>query len=176
MYLRRPVWDSGISPPELLTFLETQPPARAIDLGCGTGTNVITLAQKGWRVTGVDFVPRAVEIARHKAQQAGVKVDLRVGDVTQLDGIVGPFDLALDLGCFHSLSEKGKGEYLRQLTRILAPGGIWFLYAFLASMRTTPGLSPENFEQILACFRLVSYQDGVDRKNRPSSYFLFSKI
>ena len=53
----RPPWDTGVSPPELYDFIENHEPGRAIDIGCGTGTNVITLAQAGWQVTGVDFAP-----------------------------------------------------------------------------------------------------------------------
>ena len=68
MYFRRPPWDSGQTPPELLEYLKTRTPGRAIDLGCGTGTNIITLASLGWNVTGVDFVPAAVEQARRKAK------------------------------------------------------------------------------------------------------------
>ena len=103
MYFRRPPWDSGQTPPELLEYLKTRTPGRAIDLGCGTGTNIITLASLGWNVTGVDFVPAAVEQARRKAKMAGILADLRVGDVTRLDDITGPFDFSLDLGCYHSL-------------------------------------------------------------------------
>ena len=43
---------------------------RALDLGCGTGTNSIYLAQHGWETTGVDFVPRAIGIAKRKAEAA----------------------------------------------------------------------------------------------------------
>ncbi|HZD55845.1 MAG TPA: class I SAM-dependent methyltransferase, partial [Anaerolineales bacterium] len=59
-YYREPPWDTGISPPELLAFIESHPAGQALDLGCGTGTNVITLARNGWQVTGVDFAPRAI--------------------------------------------------------------------------------------------------------------------
>src|SRR5574342_1242280 len=108
-YYSSPPWDPGISPPELIDFIEKHPltssgqARRAIDIGCGTGTNVITLAQAGWQVTGVDFVPRAIRMAKGKARKAGVEVELLVRDVTDLKGITGPFDLALDIGCFHSL-------------------------------------------------------------------------
>jgi len=172
-YYFNPPWDSGISPPELLEFLDSLEPGRAIDLGCGTGTNVITLAQRGWQVTGVDFVPRVVRIARRKAAQAGVQVDLRVGDVTHLKGIHGPFDFALDLGCFHGLGE-GKADYLSQLDRLLAPGGYWFMYGFFAP-EPGPGLVQTDLEMIQSRFKLVSRQDGFDRRERKSAYFLHQK-
>src|SRR4030066_306033 len=90
-YYRKPPWDTGVSPPELLAHIERHPPGRALDLGCGTGTNVITLAQHGWQVTGVDFAWRAIRQAQRKAKRAGVLVDLRVGDVTRLEGGGPPF-------------------------------------------------------------------------------------
>jgi SAM-dependent methyltransferase len=173
-YFRRPPWDSGISPPELLAFLEDRHPARVIDLGCGTGTNVVTLASRGWKVTGVDFSPRAITKARKRVEQAGVNADFSVGDVTHLDGITGPFEVALDIGCFHSLSENGKLGYIRQLMRILAPRGYWFLYAFLTE-HLPPGLFPSDLETIADHFTMVSYKDGVDKRQRPSAYFIFQK-
>jgi methylase of polypeptide subunit release factors len=54
-YFRDPPWDTGISPPELIDFINSNPPGKALDIGCGTGTNAIRLAKEGWRVTGVDF-------------------------------------------------------------------------------------------------------------------------
>lgn len=177
-YFRRPPWDSGSTPPELLTFLKDRPAGRVIDLGCGTGTNVISLARLGWQATGIDFVPKAIDQARRKARQAGVSVDLRVGDVTRLDGIPGPFDFALDLGCYHGLSEQEKGDYLCQIDRILLPGGIWFLYAFLRLPRgdSTRGLSSVDLEQITARFILRSRSDGFNRSNHLSGYFIFEKL
>ena len=173
-YYFNPPWDSGVSPPELLEFLDAQEPGRAIDLGCGTGTNVITLVKRGWEVTGVDFAPRAIRIARRKAARAGVLVDLRVGDVTQLKGVHGPFDFALDLGCFHGLGD-GKAGYLSELDRLLAPGGYWLMYGFFAS-GPGPGLLESDLELIQSRFKLLSRQDGFDRRDRNSAYFLFQKI
>lgn len=190
-YYSRPPWDKGISPPELLEFLATHPPGRAIDLGCGTGTNVLTLVRHGWQVTGVDFAPRAITLARRKLQQAGLQADLRVADVTRLDGIEGPFDLALDIGCFHGVTDRL--AYLRQLNRILRPGGYWLLYAFfrpaqaarfegkdrlfaILQSRTPPGLEEKDLEHILQRgLRLLWRKDGQDRRGRPSAWFLFQK-
>ena len=97
-YFRQPPWDTGISPPELLEFINTNRPGRAIDIGCGTGTNVITLAKAGWQVTGVDFAPRAIKLAKQKLKRVGAQAELSVNDATRLRGITGPFELALDLG------------------------------------------------------------------------------
>jgi ubiquinone/menaquinone biosynthesis C-methylase UbiE len=176
MYLRRPPWDSGISPPELFAFIASHPPGRAIDLGCGTGTNVITLAQNGWNVTGVDFIPKAIRIAKRKLKNANLHADLRVGDVTNLRGITAPFDLALDIGCFHGLENKSK--YLDALDRLLAPGGHWLLYGFFkpASLHPGPGLDAASVDLIHARgFSMLSRTDGFDKKNRPSAWFLFQK-
>ena len=174
-YYFNPPWDSGISPPELLDFIDKNPPGKAIDIGCGTGTNVITLAQAGWQVTGVDFVPRAIKMARHKARNAGIEAKLYVRDATDLKGISGPFDLALDMGCFHSLGDK-KSDYLAELDRVLAPGGHWLMYGFFSTDLTRTGLAESDLELVPASMSQVWRQDGFDKRDRPSAWFLFRKI
>lgn len=173
-YFRRPPWDSGISPPELFDFISKHPAGRAIDLGCGTGTNVITLVQNGWQVVGIDFALRAIQIAKHKIKNANIQADLRVSDVTQLNGIDGPFDLALDLGCFHGI--KKKLDYLTQLRRVLAPNGFWLMYGIFKTPEFGTGLVASDIKLIQAQgFHLRSQKDGVDKSERPSAWFLFQK-
>jgi SAM-dependent methyltransferase len=176
-YFRKPPWDSGISPPELLQFIQDHPPGKAIDLGCGTGTNLITLTRAGWQVSGVDFAPRAIRMARKKLERENIEADLRVADVTGLKGVHGPFDLALDLGCFHGIPEEGRKKYLDQLNRILASNGFWLLYAFLApgTPRSGHGLAEAEIDLISSRFSLRSRQDGFDRRERLSAWFLFQK-
>jgi ubiquinone/menaquinone biosynthesis C-methylase UbiE len=159
----------------LLEFIETHRPGRAIDIGCGTGTNVVTLAKAGWQVTGVDFAPRAITLARRKARLAGVEVSLQVGDVTRLTGIQGRFDLALDMGCFHSIEDRH--AYLKELLRLLAPGGSWLLYAFFKPDPAVSGsgLTELDLEHIPSRLRLLSRRDGTDARGRPSAWFHFSK-
>lgn len=131
-WLKRPRWDTGITPPELVELVETKklPAGRAIDLGCGTGTNVIYLAQHGWEAVGIDFIGKAIATARRKAEAAGVKAQLFQADVTQLDFLQPPFDLALDMGCFHSLASSRRLAYIAELRRLLRPGGFFLIYAF----------------------------------------------
>jgi 2-polyprenyl-3-methyl-5-hydroxy-6-metoxy-1,4-benzoquinol methylase len=79
------VWERRTPPSDLIESIEgpnALPRGRALDLGCGTGTDSIYLAQHGWDVTGVDMVPEALAIARRRAAAAGVKAHFVLGDVT----------------------------------------------------------------------------------------------
>lgn len=177
-YFRQPPWDTGVSPPQLLEFIKENKPGRALDIGCGTGTNVITLAQAGWRVTGVDFAPRAIQLARQKMEQARVQAELFVGDVTKLEGVAGPFDFAFDLGCFHTIPQDRRNKYLEQLDRVLASSGFWLMYGFLRSNTpgAAPGLTEADLSRIFSQWTLLSRRDGFDDKGRTSSaWFLFQK-
>jgi ubiquinone/menaquinone biosynthesis C-methylase UbiE len=174
-YFRNPPWDSGITPPELFEFIQTHPAGRAIDLGCGTGTNIITLAKTGWQVTGIDFAARAIQIAKRKLKQQNIKAQLFVGDVTNFK-VDSQFDLALDIGCFHSL--ENKADYLTQLDKILAPNAFWLMYGFFkpASNLTAPGLAQPDLDMISArALTLLSRRDGFDKRERPSAWFLYQK-
>ena len=175
-YFRTPPWDSGITPPELFEFIQSHPAGRAVDIGCGTGTNVITLAKTGWQVTGFDFAVRAIQIAKRKVKKAHIQASLFTDDATRMKNVTGQFDLALDLGCFHSL--ENKADYLTQLDRVLAPNGFWLMYGFLAhaSQLTASGLVDADLDMISArAFTLVSRRNGFDKRERPSAWFLFQK-
>lgn len=127
----RTPWDTNVTPPEVMGFLESAPPGRALDLGCGTGTNAIAMARRGWQVTGVDFVARAIRDARRKAGMERLVIDFRVDDVTRLRTVDGIFDYALDIGCLHSLTQDQQQRYASGLPRLLRPGGTFMLYAWL---------------------------------------------
>ena len=171
-YFRAPPWDTGISPPELIEFIQSNVPGRALDLGCGTGTNAITLAQHGWRVIGIDFIGKAIRKARSKARQQGLKIDFFVGDVTHLEKIDGAFDLILDIGCFHNLPHAGKVKYVQNLERFLAPKGTFLLYGFTSvTPQSESGITPNDLDLIQNRLALVDRNDGTDRGQRPSAWF-----
>jgi ubiquinone/menaquinone biosynthesis C-methylase UbiE len=177
-YFGQPRWDTGISPPELLEFIEKHLPARAIDIGCGTGTNVITLVKAGWQVTGVDFAPRAIQLAKQKLRSTATQAELYVSDATNLRGIVGPYEFALDIGCFHSIPKPGKADYLHQLDRILTSNGFWLMYGFCTSdpLQAGTGLGEADISLISSQLTPVSRHDGFDdKRNRSSAWFLFQK-
>jgi SAM-dependent methyltransferase len=178
-YYRRqpPPWDTGISPPELVDFIASHPPGRALDLGCGSGTNVITLARHSWQATGVDYAWSAIRFARGKVQQAGVKADLRVDSVTRLHGINGPFNLILDIGCFHNLAPEARPAYLDQVVRLLDPAGTYLLYVHFKPQAENGGhgVVEADLERIAARLRLVSRQDGTEGGHHPSAWLAYSK-
>ena len=125
----RPRWDSSEPHRELVDLAVGRPPGRAVDLGCGTGTDVLYLAQHGWDVVGVDFVPEAVETARKRAVEAGLSPQFVLGDVTRLRqaGVEGPFDLIMDTGCYHGIAEGLRHAYAAEVTAVAAPGADFFV-------------------------------------------------
>jgi cyclopropane fatty-acyl-phospholipid synthase-like methyltransferase len=162
-YLRNPPWDTGLTPPEVEEFVQNNPPGRALDLGCGSGTNVIYLAQHGWQAIGVDFVEKAIRLARGKAHQAGVEATFYFDDVTRLREIESQFDLVLDIGCFHSLSERAKGVYVANLSRLLVPNGIFLLYGFINHQNGgNVGLNEGDLKLLSEHLQLVDRQTGKD--------------
>jgi len=177
-YLKEPPWDTGISPPELHEFIYTHAPGRALDLGCGTGTNVITLAQAGWSVTGVDFALRAVHTARQKLSAAGISsAQIYHGDITKLEALEKPFDLILDIGCFHGLSPQSRRVYIQNLELLLAPQGFYLLYAHLNREPSAfSGIIENEITLFQNLLRLVQRKDGFEGDSRPSVWLTFQKV
>ena len=79
-------WDTGIPSEELKTFIEKEliRPCRALDICCGTGTEAIYLAKKGFEVSGIDISEKAIEIAEKKAEEEKLIVDFKTGDVLNM--------------------------------------------------------------------------------------------
>ncbi len=175
MYLGSPPWDTGITPPELAAFVAAHPPGRAIDLGCGTGTNLVALGQAGWQVTGVDFAQRAVQVARQKLERAGITGEVRDGDVASLENVQGEYDLVLDIGCYHGLTQSGREKYRQNLAKILAPGGYFLLYAHwrVPGDAGDTGISDGEVDAFMQILSLESRQDSHDRWGRSASWMCY---
>ncbi|MDN5794453.1 MAG: class I SAM-dependent methyltransferase [Intrasporangium sp.] len=110
---------------------EPPPHGRAVDVGCGKGRYSIALAQRGWQVTGVDAVPKALALARQRAQEHRVQVDFVEGDVGRLDHLVAPgADLLLDGGCFHGMSDGDRTRVVRAESEIARSGATLVMVAF----------------------------------------------
>lgn len=161
-------WDTGAPPDELVALLsgEERPrPGRALDLGCGTGTNVVYLCRQGWEVTGIDLVDRALRQARRRAAAAGVDPRLVRGDVTRLTdlGLGDRFDLLLDLGCYHSLLPVTlRDDYAREVTAVAAPGATLLLYGFRPGQRAGHEISPEELRRRFRGWTLLGSTPGTN--------------
>ena len=125
-------WDEALPPPEVMELAARLPPGRALDLGTGYGRAAIYLAQRGWQVDAVDFIPQAVAGAAARAQAAGVSgVTFHHAPITDMPFLRGPYDLALDVGCMHNLTPLELVSYRNELRRLLRPGAVYLLFAHL---------------------------------------------
>ena len=178
--LGQPPWDTEVTPPEVVELIEEGlPPGRALDLGCGTGTNSIYLARHGWEVVGVDFSVLAILRARRKARRAGVDCQFYRGDVTDLAFLADPFDLALDIGCLHSLPPEGCRRYVAEVARLLRPGGLYLLYAFTPrpDHSTTRGVAPEEVRSLFApAFTVEREEIGKDLSGPRSAWYWLRRL
>ncbi len=101
-----------------------QPPyGPALDLGTGSGIWGIELAKRGWQVTGVDLIEKALQRARDRVQTAGVDMRLVHGDVTALReaGVGSGFRLVLDSGTFHDFNSAQREAMGREIGAVTAP-------------------------------------------------------
>jgi SAM-dependent methyltransferase len=143
-------WDTGVTPPELVELLEELSPGRrALDLGCGTGTNVAYLARHGWQADGVEGSARAVAMAR--ASVGGIAgVRLFEGDVTRLARLplLEGYDFVLDIGCFHSIGVHRRDAYARGVAAHTDEGASLFMFAF--ARRRSLGVTPREMRDRFA--------------------------
>jgi SAM-dependent methyltransferase len=183
MYLRGiSPWDTGVSPPELVETIEGEhalSPGRALDLGCGTGTNALYLARHGWQTTGVDFAAPAIARAREKARRVGTfpgSARFLRADVTALARLdLGePFSLLFDLGCLHGISAERRPSYASGLVRWSAPGTLYLLYAFGPTRirNRDVGLTPDQVRALFApTFAVERLVPGTDRRGVASAWY-----
>lgn len=180
----QPPWDTGVTPPELVELVESgeAPPGRALDIGCGTGTNAIYLAQHGFDVVGVDIAWLAIRRARRKARRAGAAIAFHTGAAVRLGTADGPplgdpFDLAVDIGCVHSLPPADLPAYAAMLGRALREGGLYLLYAWgpRQLLGRDVGFTPDEAQSFLAGdFRTRWIREGEERGSS-SRWYLFER-
>jgi SAM-dependent methyltransferase len=135
-------WEEGLAQPGVATQIDglfrreelgREPPyGRALDLGCGTGIHAVALARRGWEVTGVDAVPKAVARARERVRDAHASVTIVEGDVTRLAaaGIGTGYRLVLDFGTVHGLAEHERPAVGQAVTAVTTADATLLMVAF----------------------------------------------
>jgi len=105
----------------LVETTDVEPDNEVLDVGCGTGSVAITAARRGATVSGVDITSAMIDRARENAELAGVDVEWRQGDATDLPFDANAFDVTLSsLG--HMYGDP-PDEAADELVRVTRPGG-----------------------------------------------------
>jgi SAM-dependent methyltransferase len=126
-----------------------------LDPGTGPGHHAIYYASKGYRTTGIDASPAAIERAKQNAERAGVSVNFEVADATKLDGLEDRFDTVVDSAFYHVFfdDEELQRSYLRALHRATKPGARLYMLEFGAhnvnGFSMPRHIPEENFRQML---------------------------
>lgn len=121
----------------LADICRSRPGGRALDMGCGAGTDSVFLARQGWQVTALDFMPKALEYTKARADAAGVSVELVEADITSWDAPA-PYDLVLDHGLMHNLNRERYAPYRERVLKALAPDGDFVLLHWLRRTADEP--------------------------------------
>lgn len=145
---------------------------RALDIGCGTGDHAVNLARRGWDVTGVDVVPRALDAALAKATGAGVDVRFLDADVTAMaDTVGGGYRFLLDVGCFHGLKPRQRPAYAGQVDAVSEPGATMLMLAFQPGRRPPVplprGASREEIEATFTGWTVIG-DDAAETAGMPA--------
>ncbi len=172
--LYRVLWGLGLTPWERIhteqvsSMLdreeqERQPPyGAALDLGCGTGIWSVDLAERGWDVTGVEIVPKALRAAQERAQKAGVEIRFLKGSVAALRdaGVGSGFRLVLDFGTVHGLTPGEVKAVAREVSAVTSDDATLLMYAFSPGRKgpTPRGLSRQEVEAAYGGWSVVDEQ------------------
>ncbi len=132
-------WDTGQPEPLLVEFVTAGgvQPCPTLEIGTGTGTNAIWMAERGFDVLGVDVSPRAVERARAKTGERALRCRFAALDFLAEPAPNGPFQFVFDRGCFHVFDTPDERQrFAAQVAAALAPGGLWL--SFIGSTEGPP--------------------------------------
>ena len=110
-----------------------------LDVGCGTGENLLYLAARGHDAWGLDFVPVAIERAKAKAAQRKIEAHFIIGDALKLEKLGRRFNTVIDCGLFHTFADEERPAFIKGLAEVLRPGGLLHILCF-----STKNLEPRG--------------------------------
>lgn len=121
-------WDTGAPDEHLVEFVRAGRvrPGPALDVGCGTGTNAVWLAEQGFPTLGVDVSPLAVEAANARLAGRELPCRFEAGDFLAAGAPGGPYAFAFDRGVWHVFDDPpARARFAERVAALLAPGGVW---------------------------------------------------
>lgn len=184
----RTPWDTGETPPEVRTFWSSNllpPVGVALDMGCGTGTNLAFLASLGLEAYGLELSRAALAIAQRRLDSLPAAVSARI-HLTQSDVARPPMRgigarYVLDIGCLHTVPRSERASYASAVVENMACGGYYHLYGH-ARVRLDEndgaidrGLAEGEVAELFTPYlTLISILSGTPDP-RPSAWYLLRK-
>lgn len=129
LYAGQPRWEIG-RPQKAFINVADQIVGSILDCGCGTGENALYFANRGHKVTGIDFLSEPISIAKQKATERALTATFLVMDALALKDLPEVFDNVIDIGLFHVFSDNDRRRYVEGLATVLKPGGRLFFLCF----------------------------------------------
>jgi len=144
-------WDLGKPYKQLVDYVNENSPCRALDVGCGTGTDAIFLKQRGFDVSAIDISGEAIKIAKSKARKERVNIDFKVGDVLDMPFGNETFEFVNDNGCFHLLDKLVWKKFVEEVARVMKSKARYLMKCFSDKEPPSPKipyrLSQETIQQ-----------------------------
>ena len=116
-----------------------RPVKRVLDIACGTGPHLIRLAERGYRMSGLDLSPENIDFLRQRAAGKGFDVELHVGDMTEFR-LPRTVDAAICMqdSQGHLLTNEAILGHLRSTARAIKKGGLYVFDRYMCSSWTDP--------------------------------------
>jgi methyl halide transferase len=150
-------WDVGEPEEELVRFAESnplKPGSNVLELGCGTGTDSIYLARKGFNVVGIDFSPSAIKEAEEKAREEHLEEHCHfyLKDACGLSSMKNKFDFAYDKTCFDNIDSAKRTDYIRSVRSVLEPNAKFLLLSISDTDKNSSnsGLSEDDLRMLFS--------------------------
>jgi SAM-dependent methyltransferase len=143
-------WEKGEPSPGLVDFLEAHPhlpKGTLLAPGCGTGHDVRAWAQAGFRATGLDVAPSAIQLGRDWTTAVGLSADFRLGDFLR-DPPFAAFDWLWEHTLFCAIHPSERDDYVRAVLRWLQPGGHYLAVNYLLTDPDGPPYPTTREEQL----------------------------
>ena len=164
-------WDIGVPDSFLVGCLESleQLPKRALEIGCGTGTNSFWMAKQGIDVVATDISPTAIEAAQERARRYPVNAVFRAEDICERSPVEpGSVDFVFDRGVYHVMSPEQRLTFMKRVAESLSNGGWWFCLAGSADETKPTDKGPPRLK---AGELIDSVEDLFEINNLEKAYF-----
>lgn len=157
----KPPWDVGTTAPELQeAFKELNLAGHSVlEIGCGTGTNAVWMAEQKCKVVATDISPTAIEAAIGKAKAANVEVEYAVSDICETKAVAdGAVDFVFDRGVYHVMTPERRELFVERVAQSLSAGGYWLC---LAGSKDEVRVDPEKGPPQLSAVEVIGPMENL---------------